>query len=95
MPTLGGYVSEEVYDKYDALAKKMGITKSKLVGQAITTSKIVNNKEIENLELQTLRAIQRCGANLNQVAKYCNTYKGIDVSVLQKLVEIEKKLNVR
>lgn len=95
MPTLGGYVSQEVYDKYDAIAKEKGISKSKLVGQAITTSKIVNTSEIENMELQKLREIQRIGANLNQITKYCNTHKSIDISTLQRLVEIERYLSDR
>jgi len=95
MPTLGGYVSQNVYDKYDALAKEKGISKSKLVGQAITTSKIVNTSEIENMELIKLRDIQRVGVHLNHIAKYCNIHKSIDLSVLQQLVEIERFLNDR
>jgi hypothetical protein len=47
------------------------------------------------MELQKLREIQRIGANLNQIAKYCNTHKSIDITVLQRLFEIERYLNDR
>ena len=92
MPTLGGYVSQEIYDKYDAIAKEKGISKSKLVGQAIITSKIVNTSEIENMELHKLREIQRIGANLNQIAKYCNIHKIIHHSLFLFFLELERFL---
>lgn len=42
MPTLGAYISDGVYSTYDALAKKIGISKSNLVSQAVITFKIIN-----------------------------------------------------
>lgn len=99
MPTLGGYVSQEIYDKYDALAREKGITKSKLVGQAITTSKIVAPSKKDDLKLQQLRLLQelktelRCiSENVNQISKHCNINKRVDLEVVEKLGTIERLL---
>ena len=100
MPTLGGYVSEEIYDKYDAIAKEKGITKSRLVGQAITTSKIVAPPKKDDFKLQEIRqrqeikkAIDCIGANVNQITVLCNINKKVDLAVLERLANIERLLS--
>lgn len=98
MPTLGGYVSEEIYNKYDALAKEMGISKSKLVGTAVTTSKIISSKK-DDLKLKEIqqrqeikKAIDRIEANVNQIAVHCNVNQHIGLLSLEKLGNIERLL---
>ena len=92
MATVGGYVSEEVYNKVDALSKKMGITKSQLVGQAVTTSKIISPPKKDSYKLQrlqTLQALERdfkgLTINVNQIAIHCNINKQVDLAILEKL----------
>lgn len=95
MPTLGCYVPDDDYNSIAVKAKAKNMTVSKYVKQCVLSAKVVDTSEIENIELQKLREIQRIGANLNQIAVYCNTHKSIDISVLQKLVEIESHLDDR
>ncbi len=92
MATVGGYVSEEVYNKVDALSKKMGITKSQLVGQAVTTSKIISPPKKDSYKLQKLQALQALqrdfhglAVNANQIAMHCNINKQVDLVILEKL----------
>ena len=39
-----------------------------------------------------LSELNKIGNNLNQVARHCNQYREVDVLVLEKIVEIERKL---
>lgn len=92
MPTIGGYVSQEIYDKVDALADKKGITKSQLVGQAVTTSKIISPPKKDSYQLQKLQILQSLqrdfhglSVNANQIAMHCNIDKQVDLAILEKL----------
>jgi hypothetical protein len=92
MATVGGYVSQEVYDKVDALAKKMGISKSQLVGQAVTTSKIISPPKKDSYKLQKLQILQALQRDIhgltvngNQIAMHCNIDKQVDLAILEKL----------
>ena len=40
-----------------------------------------------------LKEINKIGINLNQISKYCNSYKNVDTLVLEELKKINKQLN--
>ena len=52
----------------------------------------LNAKPIERADPELVRAIGRIGSNLNQVAKYVNTKKEVDVNVLSTVNRIESLL---
>ncbi len=95
MPTLGCYVSDDDYNSVAVKAKANNMTVSKYVKQCVLSSKVVDISVSDNIKLQELRERQRFGVNLTQIAKYCNPDKGISISVLQKLVELERLMNDR
>jgi hypothetical protein len=49
-------------------------------------------KPIERADPELVRAIGRIGSNLNQIAKYANTNKELDVNVLSTVNRIEMLL---
>lgn len=49
-------------------------------------------KVIERADPELVRAIGRIGSNLNQIAKYVNTKKEVDVNVLSTVNRIESLL---
>lgn len=99
MPTVGGYVSEEIYELATAKAKEADMTVSKFVGQAVVNAVIVPRRK-DDLKLQEIRqrqelkkAIDRIGENMNQTTKHCNINKQVDLSVLERLANIERLLS--
>jgi len=52
----------------------------------------LNAKSIERADPELVRAIGRIGSNLNQIAKYVNTKKEVDVNVLSTVNRIESLL---
>ncbi len=85
MPTLGAYVSDEVYTKVKQIAEEKNLTISKVVKSAIEGVQIKD----ESIEIEKLNELARIGNNLNQIAKICNTQKAVDRQILQQLISIE------
>jgi len=52
----------------------------------------LNAKPIERADPKLVSAIGRIGSNLNQIAKYANTNKELDVNVLSTVNRIESLL---
>ncbi len=57
-------------------------------------SKILNLKLKSKLNERLIYEINKIGTNLNQIAKYVNSTKKLDIDILKNLVNIEKKLNI-
>jgi len=89
MRTISAKVSDEVYQIVDELATTKNISKSEVIKQAILNSKI----EDTSLKKRKLFELNSIGNNLNQIARYCNTKKSVNLAVLEQLKIIEKKLN--
>jgi len=89
MRTISAKVSDEVYQIVDELATTKNISKSEVIKQAILNSKI----EDTSLKKRKLFELNSIGNNLNQIARYCNAKKSVNLAVLEQLKIIEKKLN--
>ena len=89
MPSVSAWVSDETYDRIKKLADKKSTTPSKIIKAAIENIQIKD----QSLELEKLNALSRIGNNLNQIARLANQRKGVDIQVLQSLLEIEKQMN--
>jgi predicted transcriptional regulator len=89
MRTISAKVSDEVYQIVDELATTKNISKSEVIKQAILNSKI----EDTSLKKRKLFELNSIGNNLNQVARYCNAKKSVNLAVLEQLKIIEKQLN--
>ena len=55
-------------------------------------AKILNQKIKSKITNDLIYEVSKIGNNLNQIAKYVNTQKALDLQILEKLVEIEKHL---
>lgn len=51
----------------------------------------INKEKAKNLNLKILE-LKRIGTNLNQIAKYANTNKRLDIFVIKELIRIRKAL---
>lgn len=87
------------YSGVDAVAKGKGISKSKLVSQAIIDSKIVAPPKKDDFKLRELqlkqelnKGIDRIGKNVNRISKHCNIRKHVDLAVLDKIANMERLL---
>jgi len=49
----------------------------------------MNQKPIKRADPNMVRAIGRVGSNLNQIAKYANTEKKLDINILDSVNRIE------
>lgn len=99
MPTVGGYVNDETYELTCQKAEKAGMTKSQFVGFAVRKAVIVPRRK-DDLKLQEIqqrqeikKAIDRIGANVNQITVHCNINKKVDLAVLERLANIERLLS--
>jgi transcriptional regulator with XRE-family HTH domain len=88
----------EEYENLKDIVKKLGMTTSEYLRYLIINRKqpkinierILNNCE----ELRRLsKEINVIGVNINQIARYTNRKREIDVAVLEKLTKIEEELN--
>ncbi len=57
-----------------------------------TRSKILNQKIKSKISNDLIFQISKIGNNLNQISKYVNENKSLDIQVLQELIKIEKQL---
>jgi len=86
-------VSEDEKREIKKIAKELGISISdyarlKVFSKASIRRRKTNCKEYEQL----LKEINKIGRNINQIAKYCNQNRDVDVAVLEALSNIEGEL---
>ena len=87
----------EDFDKLELLANYAELSKAELVRQAlgdfsIPTARAKKGKVNLSANNPMLFEVAKIGTNLNQIAKFCNTNKGLDIQVLTQLVALEKSL---
>jgi len=85
------------FDKLTLLADDAELSKAEFIRKSvgdfsIPTSRKKKGKVNRNVDNQMLFEVAKIGTNLNQIAKYCNTKKGLDTHVLAELVALEKSL---
>ena len=82
-------------EEWQEKAVRAGISLSNLIRQAMTRTQTWTAADRGLISEQT-RQISRIGNNLNQIAKWANTYKSTAeaIEVIECLREIEKKLEV-
>ncbi len=82
-------------EEWQEKAVKAGLSLSNLIRQAIGRTQTWTAPDRGLISKQT-REISRLGNNLNQIAKWANTYKSTAeaIEVIECLREIEKKLEV-
>jgi transcriptional regulator with XRE-family HTH domain len=88
----------EEYERLRDTVEKLGMTTSEYLRYLILNKKqpkVNINKIIKKCEglKQVAREINAIGINLNQIARYTNKKREIDMAVLEKLVRIEEELN--
>lgn len=88
----------EEYKKLKETCEKLGITTSEYIRNLIVKAKspAMNLKKIRE-RCKGLKAVAKeinyIGNNINQVAKYANTKRELDITILEKLVRIEEELD--
>jgi len=88
----------EEYKKLKETCEKLGITTSEYIRNLIVKAKspAVNLKKIRE-RCEGLKAVAKeincISNNLNQVAKYANTKRELDITILEKLLRIEGELD--
>jgi hypothetical protein len=55
-------------------------------------AKILNQKIKSKITNELIYEVSKIGNNLNQISKFVNTKKSLDINILEKLIEIEKHL---
>jgi len=91
--------SKEEAEKLELLAQGKGITVSELIRRAVLNLPIPERISSERLAKKSeifrryLAEINKIGTNINQIARYCNQYREVDVLVLEKLTELEGELS--
>lgn len=85
------------FEELELLADDAEMTKAEYIRKSIGNFSIDKPREKRgkvNLSANNpmLFEVAKIGTNLNQIAKYCNTKKGLDIHVLAELVELEKSL---
>jgi transcriptional regulator with XRE-family HTH domain len=88
----------EEYEMLKDTVEKLGMTTSEYLRYLLEHQKQpkINIKKIkekcEGLK-DFVREINYIGVNINQIARYANKNREIDIAVLEKLVSIEEELN--
>lgn len=73
-------------------AKKRGITTSEFLRRTALSIELPKTKKQECDLKQLIYEVNKIGINLNQIARYVNTNKELDISVLEHLKRIEEEL---
>ncbi len=90
--------SPEEVERLTLIAQAKGITLSDLIRRSVLGLEIPERISPERLARKNeifrkyLAEINKIGSNLNQIARYCNQYREVDILVLERLVEIEREL---
>lgn len=90
MKTISAKVTDSEFEKIANLAAKKNLTISKLIKKSIFEAKIEDDILVKGL----IRELNRIGNNINQIARYVNIKKNIDLEVLKVLSVIEDELNL-
>jgi antitoxin component of RelBE/YafQ-DinJ toxin-antitoxin module len=88
MKTISAKVDDELYETAKRVAEANGLTVSKMLKQAFTSATIKDT----SYEQKILFELNRIGNNLNQISKYANTHKKLDMQILSSLARIEDDL---
>ena len=87
--------TEEEMRFVESEAEKRGLTVSEYIRMAALKKRplgfyeqLVRSEEFRKF----LYELNRIGVNINQIARYCNTFKEVDAMVLQELISIEERL---
>jgi len=90
--------SPEEAERLERIAQAKGITLSDFIRRSVLGYKIPERMSPERLARRSkifrkyLGEVNKIGANINQIARYCNQYREVDVLVLERLVEVEREL---
>lgn len=96
--TLATKLTEEEAERVRKVAEAKGLTVSELIRLKLLDLPIPNRISPERLAKKNedfrklLYEVNKIGVNINQIARYCNKYREVDVYVLEKLLEIERNL---
>lgn len=92
-------VTEKERQRWQALAEEAGLTVADLIRQRMGDTQLVNRDPVRRRASRRtdpllLAALGRLGNNLNQIARWVNTYKSSAeaVEVVASLVAIEREL---
>ena len=92
------FTPEEV-EKINQAAETKGLTVSELIRRSVLGLPVPKRMSSKRLAKKNevfreyLSELNRIGVNINQIARYCNRYREVDVLVLESLINIERKLS--
>jgi hypothetical protein len=69
------------------------LNKHNLTFSDFARAKILGKQIKSKLSQDLIYQVNKIGNNLNQISKYANQNKSIDIQILQELVKIEKHLD--
>lgn len=90
--------SPEEAERLERIAQAKGITLSDFIRRSVLGYKIPERMSPERLARRSkifrkyLGEVNKIGANINQIARYCNQYREVDVLVLERLLSVEREL---
>jgi predicted DNA-binding protein len=84
-------MSEELYNSLQFNANSLNITLSKYCREILKNGYTVNTKNDYNLVVYHLNKI---GNNINQIARYANANKSLDIQIYNLLLEVDNYLEV-
>ena len=87
----------EDFQKLELLAEEAELTKAEYIRKnlgdfSIPKTRVPKGKIKKISNNPMLFEVAKIGANVNQIAKYCNTKKRLDTYILAELVALEKSL---
>lgn len=84
-------ISEDLYNLLQSNANSLNITLSKYCREILKNGYIVKSNNDYNLVLYHLNKI---GNNINQIARYANANKSLDIQIYNLLLEVDNYLEV-
>jgi predicted DNA-binding protein len=84
-------MSEELYNSLQFNANSLDITLSKYCREILKNGYIVNTNNDYSLVVYHLNKI---GNNINQIARYANANKSLDIQIYNLLLEVDNYLEV-
>lgn len=93
MPRIDVRCSDDELAGWKAKADAAGLTLSELVRSSLSRARVPDRARADSVAALT-RQVSRIGTNLNQIAAWCNTYKGTAdaVQVIVHLAAIEREI---
>jgi phosphate uptake regulator len=89
----------EEAEEINQAAEAKGLTVSELIRRSVLGLPVPKRMSSKRLAKKNevfreyLSELNRIGVNINQIARYCNRYREVDVLVLESLINIERKLS--